>query len=172
MQWSSYCSKNHLYMLFSSSILGEFSQLPWFTYLYMTTWMDQFMDGLLNKLRGWNPFLSRNGECEAGRLPQLFVAPEANSSLRATGLYLAVHNKLARLTAIRSGKTAFYGVVCQLQRYAVLLLLARIFIRLLLDYFLSNALPQACLYWELWTNSVSPSNRNMSICGLHSLTPL
>lgn len=162
-------------MLFSSSILGEFSQLPWFTYLYMTTWMDQFMDGLLNKLRGQNPFLSRNGECEAGRhkpLPQLFVAPEANSSLRATGLYLAVHYKLARLTAIRSGKTAFYGVVCQLQRYAVLLLLARIFIRLLLDYFLSNALPQACLYWELWTNSVSPSNGNMSICGLHSLTPL
>lgn len=156
MQWSSYCNKNHLYMLFSSSILGEFSQLPWFTYLYMTAWMDQFMDGLLNKLRCWNRFLSRNGECEAGRHkppPQLFVAPEANSSLRATGLYLAVHYKLARLTAIRSGKTAFYGVVCQLQKYAVLLLLARIFIRLLLDYFLSNALPQACLYWELWTNS-------------------
>lgn len=35
-------------MLFSSDILGEFSQ---FTYLYMTTWMDQYMDGLLNKLR-------------------------------------------------------------------------------------------------------------------------
>lgn len=40
-------------MLFSSNILGEFSQ---FTYLYMTTWMDQYMDGLLNKLRCWNPF--------------------------------------------------------------------------------------------------------------------
>lgn len=103
-------------------------------------------------------------------LPHLFVAPEANSSLRAIGLCLAVYYKLARFITIRSGKTAFYGVVCQLQKYAVLLLLARIFIRLLLDYFLSNALPQACLYWELWTNSVSPSNRNMSICGLHSLT--
>lgn len=119
------------------------------------------------------PFPSRNGKCEAGRhdpFPHLFVAPEANSSLRAVGLCLAVYYKLARFLAIRSGKTAFYGVVCQLQKYAVLLLLARIFIRLLLDYFLSNALPQACLYWELWTNSVSPSNRNMSICGLHSLT--
>lgn len=69
-------------------------------------------------------------------------------------------------------QTAFYGVVCQLQTYAVLLLLARLFIRLLLDYFLSNALPHDCLYWELWTNSVSASDRNMSICGLHSLIPL
>lgn len=157
-------------MLFSSNILGESSQ---FTYLYMTTWMDQFVDGLLNKLRCWNPFHRGMEICEAGRhdpLPHLFVAPEANSSLRAIGLCLAVYYKLARFIAIRSGKTAFYGVVCQLQKYAVLLLLARIFIRLLLDYFLSNALPQACLYWELWTNSVSPSNRNMSICGLHSLT--
>lgn len=92
------------------------------------------------------PLLSRNGKCEAGRhepLPHLLVAPEANSSLRAIGLYLAVYYKLARFIAIRSGKTAFYGVVCQLQKYAVLLLLARIFIRLLLNYFLSNALPQA-----------------------------
>lgn len=61
--------------------------------------------------------------------------------------------------------------VCQLQTYAVLLLL-RIFIGLLLDYFLSNALPQACLYWELWTSTVSPSDGNMNICRLYSLIPL
>lgn len=52
-------------------------------------------------------------------------------------------------------QTAFYGVVCQLQTYAVLLLLARLFIRLLLDYFfikcftprlfVLGALDQQCL---------------------------
>uniref|UniRef100_A0A8C9E7N7 Uncharacterized protein n=1 Tax=Phocoena sinus TaxID=42100 RepID=A0A8C9E7N7_PHOSS len=99
------------------------------------------------------------------------LIPEANCSLRAIGLYF-VYYRLARLTAIRSGETAFYSLVCQLQTYAMLLFSARIFIRLLLDYFLSNILSQACLYWELWTSSVSPSDRNLSICGLHSLIPL
>ena len=104
--------------------------------------------------------------------PTLISIPEANCSLTAIGLYLAVYFGLARLTAIRSGETAFYSLICQLQTYAMSLLLARIFIGLLLDYFLSNILSQACLPWELWTNSVSPSDKNLSICGLHSLIPL
>lgn len=28
------------------------------------------------------------------------------------------------------------------------------------------------LYGELWINSISPSDRNLSICGLHNLIPL
>lgn len=103
--------------------------------------------------------------------PTLISIPEANCSLIAIALYLAVYFRLARLTAIRSGETAFYSLICQLQTYAMSLL-ARIFIGLLLDYFLSNILSQACLPWELWTNSVSPSDKNLSICGLHSLIPL
>lgn len=88
-------------------------------------------------------------------------------------LYLAVLLQVGQLTAIRSGKTAFYGLVGHLQTYSLLLLLARIFIRLMSDYFLSNILTQACLYWELWTNSVSSSDRNLSIGRLlHSLIPL
>lgn len=48
--------------------------------------MEQFMDGLLNKLKCLEPFLPRDRKCEAGKyepLPHFFVAPEANSSLRA-----------------------------------------------------------------------------------------
>lgn len=67
--------------------------------------------------------------------PTLISIPEANCSLRAIVLYLAVYYRLARLTAIGSGEAAFYSLVCQLQTYTVLLLLARIFIRISLDSF-------------------------------------
>ena len=142
--------------------------------------MEKSTDGLFDKRKYLIPFLLQNGECEADRcepLPHLFqfLKPTAASQYKyntAIGLYLAVYFRLARLTAIRSGETAFYSLICQLQTYAMSLLLARIFIGLLLDYFLSNVLSHACLPWELRTNSVSPSDRNLSICGLHSLIPL
>lgn len=51
--------------------------------------------------------------------PTIISIPEANCSLRTIGLYLVVYYRLARLTAIRSGETAFYSLVCQLQTYAV-----------------------------------------------------
>lgn len=53
-------------MFFSAkNTLGEFSKLPWFTYLYMTTWTEQSMDGLFDKLKYLIPFPLQNGECEA-----------------------------------------------------------------------------------------------------------
>lgn len=124
--------------------------------------MERSMGGLFDKLTSniWYAFLHRLEKVRLIRTtPTLILIPEAICTLRAMGLYLAVCYRVIRLTATRSGKTAFYGLICWLQTYAVLLR-SRIFIRLRLDYFLTNALPQAYLYWELWTNSISPSDKS------------
>lgn len=139
-------------------------------YIWLPGWSNPWMDFLISS-NIWYHFLYRMENVRLTDKNHSHAYFHSWSQLQPWShwLYLAVYYRLARLTAIRAGETAFYGLVCQLQTYTVLLLLARIFIRLLSDYFLSNILSQTCLYWELWTNSVSPSDGNLSICGLHSL---
>ena len=103
--------------------------------------------------------------------PTIISISEVNYSLGAIRLYFAVHYRFVRLNFIRSGKTAFYGLICQLQTNAVLLL-ARVFIRWLLTTFHQIFYPRFFCYWELWPNSAYASDRNLTICGLHSLIPL
>lgn len=137
--------------------------------------MERFTDGLFDNCKYLIPFLLQNGECKADRwepLPHLFqfLKPIAASEpLRCTWLCITGWPGWLPSGQVKLPFTvwsaSFRHILC-----------CCCWLEYLLEYrwtlFLSNILSQACLYWELWTSSVSPSDRNLSICGLHSLIPL